>query len=414
MSGTDTHTDPRTEGAANGRRPVDADDVRRLIDHMSPVEAVAKLIAEGMDPDDARAAVDGAVGEAAADEHAKRKAGKFGAPLRASDIKPVAVEWLWQGLIPLGHLTLLYGPEGDGKSTCAAMIAAKATLGTLPGDVGEPVSVEFVAFEDDPASVVRPRLEAAGADLDRVHIHVVDDDPLTLPNDIEAFEAAVADRGSRLVIVDPLSDTLGEGLKDTNNGDVRSAIAPFQRSAARLGAAFVGTAHPNKSQTDATNRVMGSRAWRSVPRSVLLYGRDPDDLDGPTRVLVASKSNLAPKTARTIRTETVAVAGVGEQPRADIAGYSQHTDHDLLAAWAAGASAKAKPPTQVEAAEQMLYRLLEDGGGEIKAATAYAAGEAAGIPEATMRRARQRAGIEAAAGGGGGIWRLPDSGGLGF
>lgn len=36
----------------------------------------------------------------------------------------------------------------------------------------------------------------------------------------------------------------------------------------------------------------------------------------------------------------------------------------------------------------MIYRLLEDGGGEIEARAAYASGEAAGIPERTMRRTR--------------------------
>jgi hypothetical protein len=46
------------------------------------------------------------------------------------------------------------------------MIAAQATLGFLPGELrGKPTNVEFVAYEDDRAAVIVPRLLAAGADL---------------------------------------------------------------------------------------------------------------------------------------------------------------------------------------------------------------------------------------------------------
>jgi hypothetical protein len=340
------------------------------------------------------------------EEHKAKAARRRFAPVTASAIQPVSIEWLWLGLLPLGALSLLYGPEGDGKSTLTMMLAAMATQGMLPGALeGIRSSVEIIAYEDDPAAVLVPRLLAAGADLDRVFIHGGDDDGLlTLPDDVPAFGATVAERGSKLVIIDPLPDALREGLKDNNNGDVRKAIVPLHRMAQELGVTVLGVTHPNKGATDAANKVMGSKAWRSVPRSVLMYGRDPDDLNGPSRIVAVSKTNYSAKTARRIAVNSVQVEGVEHpQPRAAITGESRYTDADLILANAG--TAKGEPIKgrggQKAQATALLYRLLEHAGGEVDAKVAYAAGEAQGIPEATMRRAREEAGIT-----GGRVWKF--------
>src|SRR4051812_47694009 len=59
--------------------------------------------------------------------------GKFAAPTNASGVTPIDIDWLWNGFLPLGSLSLLYGGEGDGKSVLTAMLAAHATLALLPG-----------------------------------------------------------------------------------------------------------------------------------------------------------------------------------------------------------------------------------------------------------------------------------------
>jgi hypothetical protein len=335
--------------------------------------------------------------------------GKFAAPRRASEIESKAIDWLWQGFLPLGALSLLYGPEGGGKSVLTAMIAARASLGTLAGALdGKPTSVEIIAYEDDPSAVLIPRLEAAGADMNRVFIHggELDDEVLTLPDDAAGFGEALRSRGSKLVIVDPLTDALREGLKDNNNGDVRKALQPLNAMAQSVGAAILGITHPNKGATNAADKVMGSRAWRSVPRSVILYGHDPDDLAGETRIAVVSKANYARKAAVKIRVQEVSVAVAGRQcsqPRAEIVGESRHTDADVILANAGATRPDGEQLSKQEQGEALIYRLLEDGGGEIEAKVAYAAGFAAGVPEATMRRARQAVGASE-----GKTWALPE------
>jgi len=174
--------------------------------------------------------------------------------------------------------------------------------------------------------------------------------------------------------------------------------------AQRLGVAILGVSHPNKGATDPANKVMGSKAWRSVPRSVVLYGRDPDDVEGATRIAAVSKANYSDKTACKVRISSAEIEGVkGTTPRAEVVGASNYRDADLLVVGATGRAGDVGGLSKAKQAEQLLYRLLEAGGGEVEAGVAYAAGEAEGIGDSSMKRARRAIGAE-----GGKTWKLPD------
>jgi hypothetical protein len=88
-----------------------------------------------------------------------------------SDVEPENIRWLWPGWIPLGKLTVLEGDPGLGKSTLALALAAAVSTGrALPGSsAATPAAVVIVTFEDGLADTIRPRLDAAGADVSRVH-----------------------------------------------------------------------------------------------------------------------------------------------------------------------------------------------------------------------------------------------------
>lgn len=334
----------------------------------------------------------------------RRAAARFAKARPASDITPQSIEWLWQGFTPVGALTLLYGTEGEGKSLLTMMLAAMVTRGTLPGALkGVPSPVDVFAYEDDAAAVLTPRLKAAGADMSLVNVHGDDEgsDLLTIPDEVPALSDYLADRGTRLVIIDPLPDALREGLKDNNNGDVRTGLVPLQRMAATLNVAILGVSHPNKGSTDAANKVMGSKAWRSVPRSVLLFGRDPSDPEDG-RVVAVSKTNYARKSSMRVVIETVEVEGIkGEQGRARLDGASDVTDADLIAA--SGGASGAGPRSKLDRATALLVGMMETGGGKVEAQTAYVAGAADGISESTMKRARENLGIS-----GGKVWEMPE------
>src|SRR5690242_12564992 len=92
--------------------------------------------------------------------------------IRASELKSLPINWVWPGRIARAKLTLLAGAPGSGKSAFAmSVIAAVTTSGAYPCDEGRAPkgSVILVAPRGDP-DVLVPRLKAAGADLERVHI----------------------------------------------------------------------------------------------------------------------------------------------------------------------------------------------------------------------------------------------------
>ena len=133
-------------------------------------------------------AFDAALGNGAATETAADEA--LFAP--AADFEMEAVDWLWPDIIACGDLTLLGGAPGMGKSQMAIYAAATVSRGgTWPdGSRAQRGSVILCETEDRPETALRPRLEAAGADLARVSFgkHM----------DLSAGMAALAAQAGRL------------------------------------------------------------------------------------------------------------------------------------------------------------------------------------------------------------------------
>jgi energy-coupling factor transporter ATP-binding protein EcfA2 len=202
----------------------------------------------------------------------------------ASSIKVKPVHWLWKDRIPVGELTLLAGREGIGKSTIAYTMAAWITTGTMKGRFeGEPRSVLVAATEDSWEHTIVPRLMAAGADLDRVfRIDVVTEDGfdglLTLPSDISSLFEVVARSGAAMLLLDPLISRLSAHLDSHKDAEVRIALEPLTAFAKRARISVLGIIHVNKSgSADALNSIMGSRAFGSVARAVLMAVKNPED-----------------------------------------------------------------------------------------------------------------------------------------
>lgn len=88
-----------------------------------------------------------------------------------AEVTPRAVHWLVPGVVPLGTSTLIAGQGGLGTSTWLMAVAAQVTTGKLNG--GQPAHVIVVSYEDTIEEILRPRAEAAGADLTLMHEIVV-------------------------------------------------------------------------------------------------------------------------------------------------------------------------------------------------------------------------------------------------
>ncbi len=91
---------------------------------------------------------------------------------RFSEIEAREIAWLWEGRFALGKITLLTGEGGVGKSMLTCDIAARISKGiSFPDGSSCPIGdCFFIAGEDGAEDTIRPRLDAAGADVDRVHL----------------------------------------------------------------------------------------------------------------------------------------------------------------------------------------------------------------------------------------------------
>ena len=160
-----------------------------------------------------------------------------------SDVQPEEVSWLWDGRIPFGKLTSSYGDPGLGKSTLALEVAARLTRGErLPGGgLADVSSVLISRLEDGLGDTIRPRLEAAGADVSRVFaIKAVSnsngEEEFPCLRHVNEIEEAIEAHAARLLpIVDPLMAYLGGETNSWRDQDVRRALALVAAMAERTG-----------------------------------------------------------------------------------------------------------------------------------------------------------------------------------
>jgi hypothetical protein len=308
----------------------------------------------------------------------------------AAEIKLKPTDWLWPERVPMSAITVLAGDPGLGKSLLTISLVAQLTRGDLSGWFSAAL---MLTAEDSLASVVRPRLEAAGADLDLVHFGAICRDkvetPILLPDNVKELRALVLAKRARLVVVDPLMAHLPVQVNSWKDQMVRQALAPLHGLAEETGAAVLVVAHLNKGQgTDPLYRLGGSIGIPAAARSVLLLGRDPDDPNGNRRVLAHAKSNLGPLSASlTFEVESVKLPVLdAEVGRIREIGPSRHRAQDLLSVEQREAS------TKLAAAKTFLSEELREEPRSAKELTEKA--KRAGISEQTLKRARQELSVE--------------------
>lgn len=221
----------------------------------------------------------------------------------AASVAAVPLHWLWPQRFALGKVSLIAGDPGLGKSQLTAFLAAKVTTGgEWPNGEGvaPPGHVVMLSCEDDLADTIRPRLEAAGADLDRVHVVSAvatgsgKRRSFNLTHDIAKLEAALEQLGgaARLVVIDPITAYMGGKIDNNGATEVRDVLNPVQDLAARFGVAIVCVSHPpkNAGQGKAVNAIIGSQAYVAATRAAWMVIRDPDNTD--RRLFLQVKNNL--------------------------------------------------------------------------------------------------------------------------
>lgn len=323
---------------------------------------------------------------------------------RFCDVATEQVDWLCQDRIPRGFISMLVGEPGVGKSTLAIDLMARMTTGRgLPGEPDrEPANGIYITAEDSVAHTLRPRAEAAGADLSRLFEfvgvrtgkHLL---PLSSAFDFAQLEGAIRETKSALVVIDPLMAFLGKANSSKDQEVREGFLSPLARIAAATGAAILILNHLRKGEGSAIQRCAGSVGIVGAARSVLLLSKDPDE-EGHC-ILAGVKSNLGPL-APSQRLQLVK----STLPGASLLlwrGDATHTADSLT-------SVPDKPEDRglLEEATEVLRQILS--AGKQSSAEAKRQARAQGVAEKTLWRAKLRLGVKATKEGSGPwVWALP-------
>lgn len=332
---------------------------------------------------------------------------------RMSEIQAKPIRWLWPGRIARGKVTMLAGHPGLGKSQLTANLAAIITTGGIwPVDKTqcEPGNVIFISAEDDAEDTMRPRLEAAGAVLERVYIlDAVRDESGTRPRafnlarDILRLGEMLSHFGDvAMVVIDPITAYLG-GTDSHKNADMRALLSPLGELAAKHGAAVVCVSHLNKGGGgEALLRVTGSLAFVAASRAAFLIVRDNEDKH--RRLLLPIKNNIGnDESGLAFSVESYSLPGGIETSRVSWEGEPV----TITADEAMSPPGDSEERSALDDAKEFLSNLLADG--PLSSRQIKGDAEGAGYAWRTIQRAHKALGIDAYKSGmkEGWLWRLP-------
>jgi hypothetical protein len=160
----------------------------------------------------------------------------------AAEIEPVKVRRVWDGRFYPGKISLIAGEQGVGTTNVAIFLAATVSAGLgWPNSDGSARKgdVIYISTKDSAAETLRPRLEANGADLDRVHIvQELNDEQgsraFSLLVDLRRLDKELRKLDQpRLIIIDRIDECLTDRLRAIQPFFARADVAPPVGSARR-------------------------------------------------------------------------------------------------------------------------------------------------------------------------------------
>jgi putative DNA primase/helicase len=322
-----------------------------------------------------------------------------------ADVQSEPVNWVWQDYLARGKLTLLGGDPDLGKSQISIDVAARQSTGrNWPfGARSRVASTIFICSEDGIADTVKPRAEAAGADVSKLFVlssTIIKDGKVrgfTLQNDLDLLGNAVTKVGDvGTVMLDAITSYMGK-IENNSTTDVRAVLDPIAEWAEGLGVAVLGVTHPPKAaQKNAIRQFTGSFAYAAAPRLAFYVTKEPET---DRTLLLAVKNNLGPKALG--RAYRIATREVGP---GIIAPYVQWDEGpvDYTADQAIAANNEAlRDGGALQQAKDFLREQLT---GPRDAAEIKEAAEAHGISERTLKRAKAALDVKASKDGFQGKW----------
>jgi putative DNA primase/helicase len=340
-----------------------------------------------------------------------------------SSVTTRKIKWLWKHRVPLGKLTLFVGVPGSGKSLAAGDVAARLSTGKNWFDADNtfsPSDTLMLCGEDDIEDTTIPRLQAAGADLTKIHFlkSVITDEgkgetpeerELQFDKDLKQIEEFLHNSPDvRLIVVDPVSNYMGAAKMNAEQ-EVRSVLIPLKNLAEKMDVAIIGVMHLNKKvETNAINRVGGAMAFVGVARSAYLFQASEEEGNiTQQHFMVLLKCNITKKVdglVYEIPARTVMIEGSEEwMPYINFIATTTKNAEGVLQP---KTDIPGRPPESLTVAKTWLREFLSDG--PKPSAEVFKAGkELQNLGSRTIEKAKAELGVISAKDGKAWCWSLP-------
>lgn len=239
-----------------------------------------------------------------------------------AEIEPEELQWLWPEKLPLGANTIFAGDPSLGKTLLLLDFAARGSVGDdfIDGVVNDTGVFETILFsdEDDPRTIIGPRLMGMHADRSKIHVlemvadkngqersFRLDKDLLLLREKLEACPNV------RLVIIDPLSNYYG-AKSGNSEQEVRSVLMPLAKLASEFSVSIVTVMHNSKTAgRSAMHKTIGAVGNAGVARMGWTFVRNPENPD--QKLMLQMKENLGKFPGIKYTTQTVNVPIRGKE-----------------------------------------------------------------------------------------------------
>jgi hypothetical protein len=271
-------------------------------------------------------------------------------PIKANKVKAARVDWLWEERIPRGMLSVVAGRPDQAKGLFAITVGADVTK--------EGGNVLHSSIEDSASIMTRPRYEAAGANLNRVHLW-----RFMLPSQFAELESHIATNHIDLLVIDPFSAHLGSGVS-RHSDNIRTVLNPLSEMLEAYNCACIIIEHALKRipvHGDPLNAIGGTGSGLpAAARMAFVFGVDPADDDH--RMLCCVKANIRAKPkAIQFLIDTVELGRIGPVPQLV---YDDEVEFDAMRLFDGRGrhGVVGRPPDKRKQAAEWLTAYLVDAG----------------------------------------------------
>ena len=212
------------------------------------------------------------------------------------DVGMKPVEWLWYPVAPFGMVGTILGNPGVGKSFLLTDLGARVSSGRDLPVYRKPTGktykgwVIYITSEGVPDKILKPRLHAAGADMENVTLvrgiyneekeFQVLDVRYHLPLLLELIRTErEAKKGNCvLVIIDPIASFVSGKANLNDSVQARHALDAIARFAEEASVSVLVAVHPNKDETKKIMaRAAGSMQMSAAVKTAWIVAEPKDD-----------------------------------------------------------------------------------------------------------------------------------------